>query len=231
MTATAEVTDALRALFPSVEPADLALCVRRAADDLGGSVHDSALPEMLTRLARLRLTSRLLGDDPDLATELYSAGTLPEVARLARRAVRDRLGCAGVTFVVRDGDKCFYADEDSIAPLWAGQRFPITECVSGWAMLHAEPAVIDDIELDERVPLAAYRSTYVRSMIVVPVSGPGAPAATIGAYWAETHRAGRADLGWLQGVAQATGAAVTAIGLAEAPWAPTFDPAGEETDA
>jgi len=164
----------------------------------------------------------LLDGDAELAADLCSASTLAEVGQLARAAARRRLGCAGVTFVLRDGDQCFYADEDSIAPLWAGQRFPISECVSGWAMLHDEPAVIDDIELDERVPIEAYRSTYVRSMVVVPISGPDGAAAAIGAYWSSTYQAGRADLAWLQRLAQATSGAIAAIGLGDAPWAPNF---------
>ena len=164
----------------------------------------------------------LLDGDSELARALCSATSLAEVGRIARAAARRRLGCAGVTFVLIDDDQCFYADEDSIAPLWAGQRFPITECVSGWAMLHNEPAVINDIELDERVPIEAYRSTYVRSMLVVPIAGPNGPAAAIGAYWPTTHQAGRADLGWLQRLAQAASGAIAAIGLGDAPWAPNF---------
>jgi GAF domain-containing protein len=167
-------------------------------------------------------TAELLDGDTALAAALWSATSLAEVGRIARAAARSRLGCAGVTFVLIDGDQCFYADEDSIAPLWAGQRFPITECVSGWAMLHDEPAVINDIELDERVPIEAYRSTYVRSMVVVPIAGPTGPAAAIGAYWPSTHQAGKADLGWLQRLAQATSGAIADIGLGNAPWAPNF---------
>ncbi|HEU5270755.1 MAG TPA: GAF domain-containing protein [Jatrophihabitans sp.] len=172
---------------------------------------------------RLAQTAALLDGDQELAASLGGATSLAEVGGLARVAARRRLGCAGVTFVLRDGAQCFYADEDSIAPLWAGQRFPISECVSGWAMLHDEPAVINDIELDERVPIAAaYRSTYVRSMLVVPIAGPGGAAAAIGAYWPSTHQAGRADLGWLQRLAQATSLAIAEIGLGDAPWAPNF---------
>jgi len=164
----------------------------------------------------------LLDGDHEFAAALCSASSLAEVGTLARAAARRRLGCAGVTFVLIDGDQCFYADEDSIAPLWTGQRFPISECVSGWAMLHDQPAVIDDIELDDRVPLDAYRSTYVRSMVVVPVAGPNGPAAAIGAYWPTTRQAGLADLGWLQRLAAATSGAIAEIGLGDAPWAPNF---------
>jgi len=171
---------------------------------------------------RIASIAQSLDGDVQLATALCSATSLAEVGTIARAAVRQRLRCAGVTFVLRDGDQCFYADEDSIAPLWAGQRFPITECVSGWAMLHGKLAVIDDIEQDERVPTAAYRSTYVKSMVVVPIGGPDGPAAAIGAYWPATYQASRADLDWLPRLAQATSGAIADIGLADAPWAPNF---------
>lgn len=171
---------------------------------------------------RIATSTALLNGDSELAVALCSASSLAEVGQLARAAARRRLGCAGVTFVLIDGDQCFYADEDSIAPLWAGQRFPISECVSGWAMLNDQPAVIDDIERDERVPLAAYRSTYVRSMVVVPIAGPNGPAAAIGAYWPTTHQASRADLDWLCRLAGATSGAIADIGLGDAPWAPNF---------
>ena len=44
--------------------------------------------------------------------------------------------------MLRDGGFCFYADEDAIAPLWKGQRFPLEACVSGLAMTAREPIVI-----------------------------------------------------------------------------------------
>jgi GAF domain-containing protein len=171
---------------------------------------------------RIAATAELLDGDLQLATALCSATSLAEVGTVARAAARQRLRCAGVTFVLYDGGQCFYADEDSIAPLWAGQRFPVSECVSGWAMVHNEPAVIDDIEQDDRVPIEAYRSTYVKSMVVVPIAGPNGPAAAIGAYWPASYQASRADLAWLQRLATATSGAIEDIGLGNAPWAPNF---------
>ncbi len=45
---------------------------------------------------------------------------------VVRHAARELTGADGATFVLRDADKCFYADEDAIAPLWKGQRFPMS---------------------------------------------------------------------------------------------------------
>jgi len=61
---------------------------------------------------------------------------ISSMSRKLREDARRLVGSDGITLVLRDGDSCFYAEEDSIAPLWAGQRFPMTECISGWAMLH-----------------------------------------------------------------------------------------------
>jgi GAF domain-containing protein len=154
-------------------------------------------------------------------TNLAGAQTLVEVGEIVRVEARRLTGAQGVTFVLRDDDRCFYADEDAIAPLWKGQRFPITACISGWAMLHDETAVVPNIELDERIPLEAYMPTFVRSLLMVPVGSP-TPMAAIGAYWSRHHRATRRQIDGLQGLATRTAEAIRRIGLADAPWAPTF---------
>lgn len=150
---------------------------------------------------------------------LACAGTLEEVGQLTRTEARRRAWSDGATFVIREGDRCFYADEDSIAPLWKGQRFPLDQCISGWTMLHGEPAVIADITTDERIPQAAYRSTYVRSLVMVPVDSPA--VAAIGAYWDSQDR-GAPALAPLVELAAHVASALARVGLASAPWAPNF---------
>ena len=118
-----------------------------------------------------------------VAQDLAAARTLAEVQTIVRSAARALARADGATFVLRDGDECFYADEDAVSPLWKGQRFPLTECISGWAMRHREPVGVPDIHTDERIPQEAYRPTFVRSMAMVPV-GSGEPVAAIGVYWA-----------------------------------------------
>ncbi|MEV0285469.1 MULTISPECIES: GAF domain-containing protein [unclassified Kribbella] len=154
-------------------------------------------------------------------TNLADAQSLAEVGDIVRVEARRLTGAQGATFVLREQDRCFYADEDAIAPLWKGQRFPITSCISGWAMLHDETAVVPNIELDERIPLEAYLPTFVRSLLMVPVGSP-TPVAAIGAYWSRHHRATDDQIDVLQGLATRTAEAIQRIGLADAPWAPTF---------
>lgn len=152
--------------------------------------------------------------------DLSRVASVTEVGEVMRSAARRLLNADGATFVLRDGDQCFYADEDAIAPLWKGQRFPISECVSGWAMVHRAPAVIADIETDDRVPLQVYRPTFVRSLVMVPMGGP--PVGAVGCYWTRTGASLHADLDLLTRLADRAAAAITRLGMATAPWAPTF---------
>lgn len=118
----------------------------------------------------------------DAVTQLCQAPNLESLMRLTRRAARQFTGADGVTFVLRAGDSCYYADEDAIAPLWKGQRFPLRSCVSGWVMEHRQSLLIPDIYADSRVPQDSYRPTFVKSLLMVPVRKTD-PIAAIGAYW------------------------------------------------
>ena len=111
--------------------------------------------------------------------ELSLATQLAEVQRIVRTTARDLAGCDGATFVLRDGDQCYYADEDAIAPLWKGLRFPLEACISGWAMLNRQHVVIPDIYADPRIPHEAYRPTFVQSLVMTPVRTM-APVGAIG---------------------------------------------------
>jgi signal transduction histidine kinase len=130
-----------------------------------------------------------------------------QIQRIVRRAARDLTGADGATFVLRDGDQCYYVDEDAIGPLWKGSRFPLSACISGWAMLHKEPVAIEDIYADARIPHDAYRPTFVKSLAMVPVRRDD-PIAAIGNYWAEPHRPTSEELGLLQALADSTSVAL-----------------------
>jgi two-component system CheB/CheR fusion protein len=122
------------------------------------------------------------------------------VMNVVRTSARHLVGADGVTFIMRQGDHCVYVEEDAIGPLWKGQRFPLERCVSGWVMLNSQPTVIPDIGVDPRVPQDAYRSTFVRSMAMVPVGSP--PLGAIGAYWATRHEATENELDTLKAIAE-----------------------------
>lgn len=144
--------------------------------------------------------------------ELSLARDLPAVMTIVRTAARRLTGADGATFVLRDGDRCFYADEDAISPLWKGQRFPLQACVSGWAMLHHEVVAIPDIYTDSRVPTDAYRPTFVKSLVMVPIR-TAEPVGAIGTYWAEHHTANDDELKLLATLANSTSIALENVQL------------------
>jgi GAF domain-containing protein len=167
--------------------------------------------------------------------DLANASSVTAVGEVVRTAARRLTGADGATFVLRDGARgelCFYADEDAIAPLWKGQRFPIGECISGWAMLHRQPVAVPDITVDERIPQDAYRPTFVRSLLMVPIGRPD-PVGAIGTYWASTGSGDASDrkpeIRALERLADAAAEAIGRIGLDGAPWAPNFRVPGAST--
>ena len=139
--------------------------------------------------------------------ELSLARSLPDIQRVVRTSARELTGCDGATLVLRENDECYYAEEDAIAPLWKGHRFPIETCVSGWAMLHRDAAVIPDIYRDPRVPRAAYFHTFVKSMVVVPIRKLD-PIGAIGNYWARPHQPSQQEVSLLQALADSTSIAM-----------------------
>jgi hypothetical protein len=124
---------------------------------------------------------------------LAAAKNRTQVIEAVRATARMVCGADGICFVLREGDLCHYAEEDAIAPLWKGQRFAMNSCISGWSMLNAQTAVIEDVFADPRIPHDAYRPTFVKSLIMTPV-GEKTPVAAIGAYWQEKRSFSPAEI-------------------------------------
>lgn len=143
----------------------------------------------------------------NVVQQLSLARDINKITAIVRTAARSLTGADGATFVLRENGLCYYADEDAIAPLWKGQRFPMNACVSGWAMINKRPAVIPDIYTDSRVPVEAYRPTFVRSLVMVPIRTVD-PIGAIGNYWAQPHEATADELQLLQSLADATSIAI-----------------------
>src|SRR5690348_8555153 len=158
--------------------------------------------------AQLSATERLV----QVAQELSHARELRDIMAVVREAARELTGADGATFVLRDGEQCFYAEENAISPLWKGRRFPIQSCISGWTMLHRQAAVIEDIYADPRIPQEAYRPTFVKSLAMVPIR-TSAPVGAIGNYWAEQHRASEGEVKLLSALADLTSVALENVQL------------------
>mgnify|MGYP001089634485 CR=1 FL=1 len=144
--------------------------------------------------------------------ELSLARDIESIMAIVRRVARELCGADGATFVLRDDGKCFYADEDAISPLWKGSRFPMEACISGWAMLHRESVVIEDIYADARIPADLYRTTFVKSLAVVPIR-TASPVGAIGNYWASHRRVTPDELKLLQALADSTSIAIENVQL------------------
>lgn len=134
---------------------------------------------------------------------LSLARDLPSLYGIVRHAARRLLNSDGATLVLRDGEMCYYIDEDAIEPLWKGKRFPLEHCISGWSMMHRTHVVIDDIYADNRIPHDAYRPTFVKSLLMVPIR-MSEPIGAIGNYWAQPHSATPEEVQLLQALADST---------------------------
>ncbi len=135
---------------------------------------------------------------------LAMARGLDEIVEIVRGTARAACSADGVTIVLRDGEQCYYLDEDAIAPLWKGQRFALSQCISGWSMIHKQTAAITDIYADPRIPHEAYRKTFVKSLIMAP-AGKGA---AIGAYWRDERQFSDREIALVEALANAVGEAL-----------------------
>lgn len=144
--------------------------------------------------------------------DLSSAKTLEKITFLVRKAARKLADADGVTFVLKDQGMCSYVDEDAIAPLWKGQKFPLQACVSGWAMLNKQTVIIEDIFNDSRVPVDVYRPTFVKSMAITPIRQDD-PIAAIGTYWKEQRKPSLEQQELLQALANSASTALENLQL------------------
>lgn len=140
--------------------------------------------------------------------KLAFAHSLEDIAAIVRSDARAIAGADGVTFVRGEGSRCHYFDENAIEPLWKGRRFPMNVCISGWAMMNGKSAAIEDIYADPRVLHEAYRSTFIKSLIMVPVRTT-APVAAIGAYWRTQRSFTEDDVAAIEAMADAVGLAMS----------------------
>ncbi len=139
--------------------------------------------------------------------ELSKKKSLEEIMQVVRIAARELTNADGATFVLRDGDNCYYAEENAISPLWKGNRFPMEQCISGWVMKNAQSVIIEDIYQDSRVPIEAYKPTFVKSLAMVPIRSQ-APIGAIGNYWSKVNIPNSEEIELLQALADSTSIAM-----------------------
>jgi light-regulated signal transduction histidine kinase (bacteriophytochrome) len=80
-------------------------------------------------------------------------------------------------------------------------------CISGWVMDHRQPAIVEDIFSDPRIPLQAYEPTFVRSVTIVPIRSME-PIGAIGTYWSVKRLPQPWEVRLLQALADTTAVAM-----------------------
>ncbi|WP_245927194.1 GAF domain-containing protein [Aphanothece hegewaldii] len=163
---------------------------------------DSLIPDYCTQVEYLI----------DVVQQLSLARNLQTIMDIVKKAARRLTNSDGSTFVLRDGDNCYYADEDAIAPLWKGSRFPLEICIGGWTMNNRTNAVIVDIVGDPRIPYEAYQPTFVKSLVTAPIRTKD-PIGAIGTYWAQRHQPTQKEIKLLQALADSTAIAMENVQL------------------
>lgn len=162
------------------------------------------------RVERVPLIPMGSGGVPALVAiirRLSVARSLQEIMETVTHPARTLLGAGGVTFVLREGDHCHYAEEDAISPLWKGKRFPLNACISGWCIKERRAVAIYDIYQDPRIPQDAYRPTFVRSLAMVPLPQEE-PIAAMGAYWDRVREISVEEVELLQTIANSAALAL-----------------------
>lgn len=144
--------------------------------------------------------------------QLTATRDLSTIMAAIRHTARQLVGADGSTFVLKEGEFSYYADEEAISPLWRGQRFPLNACIAGWVMIHRTPAVIPDVFSDPRIPAEIYRATFVKSLVMLPIHAI-APIGAIGVYWATDYSPTPEEVNLLQTLADAAAIAIQNIHL------------------
>lgn len=146
--------------------------------------------------------------------DLSHARDMAMVMAVVRKAARRLTGADGATFVLLDrtseGAFCYYADEDAIGPLWKGGRFPVSNCVSGWAMTNKATAVVPDIYADARIPVDLYEPTFVRSLVMAPIRKSD-PLGAIGTYWKSKREPTEVEVRMLEALADITAVTIELV--------------------
>lgn len=159
-------------------------------------------------------------DRPDprldhVGERLAAARSLDDIVSALSACTRAAVGCDGVAVILRDGGFCHYVAENAVEPLWKTRRFALDGCVSGWAMLNSATAVIPDVALDPRVPVAPYRRTSIRSLVMAPIGEPE-PVAALGAYWCAFVFLDAVTVGRVERLARLAGDALARIRVRDA---------------
>ena len=140
------------------------------------------------------------------AVEKLSAAHEPrEIARIVVDAARRLCGADAASFALRDGDLFHYEDASGLS--CEGVHTAISASIAGWCMLDGQTAIIPDVAQEERLPHDMCGTTFVRSLVTVPIGKQ--PMAAIVVYWAREHVPDPTAVSALEALARSTATALT----------------------
>ncbi|MET0334035.1 MAG: response regulator, partial [Rhizobacter sp.] len=106
-------------------------CLAEGATDYVAKTQLWRMPSALKRIHATRESERLAWLTRgravlvDAVKQLSHARSVEAIVEIVRTAARQINQADGATFVLRDGERCHYVDEDAIAPMWKGLKFPM----------------------------------------------------------------------------------------------------------
>jgi len=150
----------------------------------------------------------------EVIQNLAKARSLDEIVSSVKVAARKLTNADGATFILREGDKCYFIDEDALYPLWKGLRFPLEERIGGWAILNKEMVIAEDIYKDERINSDVYKHTFVNSLAMFPIRMEN-PVGVIGIYWSKNYRPTEDEIIIVKTLADATSIAMENVSFYE----------------
>jgi PAS domain S-box-containing protein len=134
--------------------------------------------------------------------QLSRARSVQSIAELVCAVARSLSDSDGAAMSLSEGTARRYVDEDAMGPLWKGKLFERSDDVAGFAIERRQCAFIEDIQMDERFSHERFRSTFVKSTLIVPL-GRDEPIGTLEVFWATAHRSSSEQAGLLQAIADA----------------------------
>jgi K+-sensing histidine kinase KdpD len=195
----------------AASPEELAQSLETGAFD--AVVVNDALVRTTSALASTRTPDRLARQHAAMSLliavvqELSHARELQQIIDIVQGAAQQLTGADSAAFVLRDGEYARYVADSAARPVLAGRRFPLRNCVSGWAITERRSIAITDVYRESRAPIEHYRATYVQSLAAVPIRSAD-PLGAIAVYWADRHECTADELMLLEALANTTAVAI-----------------------
>jgi diguanylate cyclase (GGDEF)-like protein len=152
-------------------------------------------------MSRLQITKNSdLDSFLDVISDITHVDNFQDFQKFLKKAAIQLTASDATSLILRQGEHCFYLDEESSTPLWKGMSFPLSNCISGWSILNSETVAIKNIFRDKRVPAKLYSDKNIQSLLVVPIENNNVIGA-ISVYWRDEHTPSSSEVMQLEALA------------------------------